>query len=77
MATTTPRKDEIVGMPRRRMGLEPVSPEEQPLQQRPSQHAAGCARAGYLATDTHWQTLGQAALLEPLLGFLRREGLLD
>lgn len=26
---------------------------------------------GYLTTDTHWQSVGQAALLEPLLDFLR------
>lgn len=32
---------------------------------------------GYLVTDTHWQALGQAALLEPLLDFLRRAGFLD
>ena len=32
---------------------------------------------GYLAADTHWNSLGQAALLEPLLDLLRRDGLLD
>ena len=31
---------------------------------------------GYLATDTHWQSRGQTALLEPLLAFLREQGLL-
>jgi hypothetical protein len=34
-------------------------------------------RAGGLAADTHWSSVGQAALLEPLLDFLRREGLRD
>ncbi len=32
---------------------------------------------GYLVTDTHWQSKGQAALLEPLLAFLRAQGVLD
>lgn len=31
---------------------------------------------GYLVTDTHWTSVGQEALLEPLLEFLRREGVL-
>jgi len=31
---------------------------------------------GYLTTDTHWQSVGQAALLEPLLAFLREQGVL-
>lgn len=31
---------------------------------------------GYLATDTHWQTKGQAVVLEPLLAFLREQGVL-
>lgn len=31
---------------------------------------------GYLVTDTHWQSRGHAALLEPLLAFLRAEGVL-
>lgn len=34
-------------------------------------------RLGYLATDTHWNTEGQAALLEPLCELLREQGLLD
>jgi hypothetical protein len=37
---------------------------------------AACGELGYLASDTHWQSLGQAALLEPLRAFLRGEGLL-
>lgn len=32
---------------------------------------------GYLVADTHWQALGQAALLAPLLAFLRAQGVLD
>ncbi len=32
---------------------------------------------GYLATDTHWQARGQLALLEPLLAFLREQGVID
>ena len=38
------------------------------------------ARAGelaYLATDTHWQTNGQGALLEPLIDLLREQGVLE
>lgn len=31
---------------------------------------------GYLTTDTHWSSVGQRALLEPLLAFLRAEGVL-
>jgi hypothetical protein len=31
---------------------------------------------GYLATDTHWSSVGQRALLEPLLAFLREQGVL-
>lgn len=31
---------------------------------------------GYLVADTHWQSAGQAALLEPLLAFLRAQGVL-
>lgn len=32
---------------------------------------------GYLATDTHWTSVGQAALLEPLLAFLREQGIVE
>jgi hypothetical protein len=32
---------------------------------------------GYLAADTHWQARGQLALLEPLLAFLRAQGVLE
>jgi hypothetical protein len=32
---------------------------------------------GYLATDTHWTSVGQAALLEPLLAFLREQGVVE
>lgn len=41
--------------------------------------AAQAARGdlGYLAADTHWQARGQAAVLEPLLAFLRAQGLLE
>lgn len=31
---------------------------------------------GYLVADTHWSTVGQRAVLEPLLAFLRAEGVL-
>jgi len=31
---------------------------------------------GFLVTDTHWSSVGQRALLEPLLAFLRAEGVL-
>lgn len=34
-------------------------------------------RLGYLATDTHWNTDGQATLVEPLLDLLREQGLLE
>jgi len=32
---------------------------------------------GYLVTDTHWSTVAQDALLEPLLDFLRAQGVLE
>ena len=39
-----------------------------------AQAAAG--ELGFLSTDTHWQPVGQGALLEPLIRFLQSEGVL-
>lgn len=48
------------------------------LSARPALEAqAARGELGYLTTDTHWQSLGQAVLLEPLLAFLREQGALD
>jgi hypothetical protein len=45
------------------------------LSGRPALEAqAARGELGYLVTDTHWTSAGQAALLEPLLGFLREQG---
>jgi hypothetical protein len=38
---------------------------------------AGRGELGYLVADTHWTSEGQAALLAPLLAFLRAEGVLE
>jgi hypothetical protein len=32
---------------------------------------------GFLVADSHWQSVGQEALLEPLLAFLREQGVLE